>query len=462
MADKKQSEAEEIAALPQLGSEPRQTVEVKFEVKAGIGELVLMNDVPLSEDLGSGVWKARVGKGDYKLRWLADSGHDDEAYTVAVTAPECAAFNPPQLRTDKKGRARGHTTIRVCAPGGGGGGGALAVVAALLFAVSPATSQEAPLVTAPAPVLGATLRTVPAPVLYLTAGTEEKRARIEAEVASWSGGNSEFSRSHLVLAASAPLAGGDEPTVLADLRGLGGATTVSATLNGWTRGPLGTTQAIEDWCVDARDERRLAADFQCGEKPGSIFDAAKLPDLMMAEHDVVAGGELRLLWAVAAEVGRQTVNYLREDDFAPEVAETTPWSVEGKVGTLVNAAGGINLVSVGARWQRSFQVGSPADICTPVGTGGALRCRNRPVGAPAEERESVLDVQVRRFLNPRFAINPHLSYAIDGGATGFELPIYVVANADGALIAGMTPSWNSEDDRVRLTLFVGKAFEFGL
>lgn len=460
MANKKQSEAREAAALPQLGNEPRQTVEVTFEVTAGIGELVLMDDVPLANDMSTATWRARAGAGEYRLRWLADSGLEHEPYTIAVTAPECAAFEPPQLSTDKEGRARGHTRIRVCAPGGGGGG-ALAVLAALLLAASPAAGQEAALVTAPAPVLGATLRTVPAPVVYLAAGTEEKRARIEAEVAAWSAGGSGFSRSHLVLAASAPLASGDEPTVLADLRGLGGATTVSATLNGWTRGALGTTQAIEDWCLEARESRRLPADFQCGEKPGSVFDPAKLSDAMLAEHDVVAGGALRLLWAVAAEVGRQTVNYLREEDFSPDAEETTPWSIEGKIGTLVNAAGGINLVSVGARWQRSFEVGAPADICTPVGTGGALRCRNRPIGSPVESRASVLDAQVRRFLSRRLAINPHLSYAPDTGETGFELPVYVVANADGALIAGVTPSWNSEDEEVRLTLFVGKAFEFG-
>jgi len=466
MADDADLAKAEADALPQLGDGPEQTVEVKFEVKAGIAELVLLDDVPMSEQpTGSGVWRARVGKGDYGLRWLADSGHANEPYTIAVTAPECAAFKPPPLRTDKKGRARGQTKIRVCAPGKGGGGGALAIWTALLLAATPAGAQdarEAQLVTAPSPVAGAILRTVPAPTLYFTAGTEEKRARIEAEIGSWGAGTSGFSRSHLLLSASAPLAGGDEPTVLADLRGLGGATTVSLAMNGWVRGPLGKSEDIEAWCLDARSERRLPGDFQCGEAPGSVFDPAQLSESMLAEHDVIAGGALRFLWSVAGEVGRETVNYLQADNFQPNSAETTPWSVEGRIGTLLFAAGGINLVSAGARLQRSYAVGGAADICTPLGTGGALRCRNRPLGAPTEERETVLDFQLRRFITSKFAINPHLSHAVDGGVTGFELPLYVVANADGALIAGINPSWNNRDDEVRITLFVGKAFDFGL
>ncbi|HEX8452058.1 MAG TPA: hypothetical protein VF647_08175 [Longimicrobium sp.] len=455
MADQDKFTAAEAAeALPQLGGEPRQTVEVKFQVTAGLAELVLMDDVPLDRDAESGLWRARAGQGDYLLRWLADSGLDDEPYTLAVVGPECAAFKPPPLRTDKKGRARGLTTIRVCAPA--------AVLMSLWMAVHPATAQEGPLLTVPAPVAGATLRAVPAPTVYLTAATEEKRARIEAEVGKWSAGAGGFSRSHLVFSASAPLAEGEEPTILADLRGLGGATTASLALNGWVRDPVGRSADLQAWCLEARRHRRLPDTFQCGEVPGSILNPAKLSESMLAEHDVVAGGAFRFLWSIASEVGRETVNYLRADDFEPESEETMPWSVEGKFGTLVNAAGGVNLVSAGARWQQSFAVGAAADICTPVGTGGALRCRNRPIGAPAREREAVLDAQVRSFLTRRLAVNPHLSYGVNGGEIGIELPIYVVANSDGALIAGINPSWNSKTDRGRLSIFVGKAFDFGL
>lgn len=475
-----------IGGTPKFGNEPREELKVKFEVKQGIAEVVTLNDQPLRQSTDGKEWTGLVGAGVYVLRWIADSGLEDEPYTIEITAPEKDKWKPKKaMRTASDGHVDSYVTRQFGASGAkastpADSGTIIGFVALCLFfgtfssaaaqSVDSAYARVDP-VTRVAPP-GTTLTPIAdLAAIYLTAGATDKKVSVEAQVQSWMRGTDGIASRRLKLSGAAPLDEEASTTTLGDLRGPQAGTEVSATLSGFRRDEAGETASLLAWCQRSRTANQLPADFACGAQGEEPFDYAELSSLaasgkvrpeVFRTYRQLAGARLRNLWSLTGTIGRTKFNYFEENTFAHQSTDETPWSVEGTYGQLWRLLGGVNLVAAGLRYERSYKAGSKSNICVPLGSGGATQCRNQPVGAPAAGEAWVANVQARRFLSPRLAVNPKVSFRIDDEVIGLQMPIYFAGPADGGLIAGLLPSWNSEDDRFSLSLFVGKAFRFGI
>jgi hypothetical protein len=477
-----------LFGTPKFGKEPRKELKVTFEVQAGIGELVSINGHPLQRAADGKTWTALVGDGVYILEWVADTGIGGSEYNFEITAPTETKWKPdPKLRATKSGRIDTFMTIRIGPAGSGPQPLSSAIVGgfALLFLLagmpSSASGQTVnPLETAEqtriltggsAPPTATAVPIMDAAALYLTAGSAEKKVSVEAQVQSWVAGMDGIDSHRLVLSATAPLDEKSSSTTLGDLRGTSNGATVSATYAGFSR-TRGESSALRmAWCKSLVVQGKLPSNFACGDEPGAPFAQTRLEQL--AEQDPARYGELfatyergakqlRGVWSVTAEVGRSDYNYFQPGTLVHDTTVAIPWSVGGSWGRIARVLGGVNLISGGLRYEHTFTPGASTQICVPLATGGAEQCRTQPIGAPAEKHAWVADIQARRFLGSRLAINPKISLRVNDGVWGFQAPIYFAGPADGGLTAGALPSWNSEDEVFQLSVFVGKAFKFGL
>jgi hypothetical protein len=78
-----------------------------------------------------------------------------------------------------------------------------------------------------------------------------------------------------------------------------------------------------------------------------------------------------------------------------------------------------------------------------------------PVGAPARTDEDAIQLEVRKFLGLRLALNPKLSYEFNGRVMLGELALYFVPTADGRLTGGINGSYSTETHSATATLFLG-------
>jgi hypothetical protein len=478
-----------LFGTPKFGKEPREELKVTFEVPAGVGEVVSINGRPLQRAADGKTWNALVGKGVYILEWVADTGLGGTEYHIEITAPEALKWKPnPKLRATQSGRIDTFMTIRVGSAGTGpqpasampllGSIVLLFFLAGVPFSASAQTTdalQTAEHVTiltgGSAPPRTTAVPIVDAAALYLTAGSAEKKVSVEAQVQSWLTGMDGVESRRLVLSATAPLDEKSPSTTVGDLRGPSNGATVSATYAGFSR-RRGESSALRlAWCLGLVAQAKLPNDFSCGDKPGLPFDQTRLAQLAKSDparyselNAIYERGarELRGVWSVAAEVGRSDYNYFQAGTLVHDTTVAIPWSIGGSWGRITRAFGGINLISGGLRYEHTFTPGASTQICVPLDTAGVEECRTQPIGAPAEKHAWVADIQARRFLGARLAANPKISLRLNDGVWGIQVPIYFAGPADGGLTAGALPSWNSEDDQFQLSVFVGKAFKFGL
>lgn len=470
---------------PKIGKGPREELKVTFEVPAGVGQVVTFGERPLRRGADGKTWSGQVGNGVYVLRWIADTGIPGSEYTIEITAPDSVKWKPnPKLKSASDGRINSFMTVRIGPKGGGGAtpGSAsplIGVSILLLLSAMPvsAASQQIDLVEHH----GAAIANVAPPgaspgligdaaAIFLTAGTADKKVTVEGNVHSWAVGTDGMHAGQLTLSAIAPLSENSPTTTLGDLRGPANGTRVSGTLASFTRSSQ-TPGAVQiAWCLRLRADGKLPKDFACGAEGEGPFDNQVLDALVKAgkvEREVLetyrrGGGQLQSLWSLTAEVGRSEFNYFQLGTLQHDTTVAIPWSIGGSMGFLTRRLGGVTLFSGGLRYEHSSKPGSNTQLCLPLGTGGALQCRTQPIGAPTRKEAFIADVQARRFFGARFAVNPTVSLRLNDGVLGLQMPVYFAGSTDGGLIAGATPSWNSEDDKFQLSVFVGKAFKFGL
>jgi hypothetical protein len=111
--------------------------------------------------------------------------------------------------------------------------------------------------------------------------------------------------------------------------------------------------------------------------------------------------------------------------------------------------------------------GSAVEVCAPLGTSGAMRCRTTRLGAPTDPiSTTLLTLEGRRiFVGRNIGVNPRFSADLEEGTKVFEVPIYFLReqldaskNPIPSLNGGVSVGWHSENG-AEIRAFVGVAFK---
>jgi hypothetical protein len=166
----------------------------------------------------------------------------------------------------------------------------------------------------------------------------------------------------------------------------------------------------------------------------------------------------RWLWGGSAKLGYQEFSFVTATATSAQKSSETPWAA-GLWGA-VQPQGKPFLITLSAQYQRSFKEGDTAAMCPVAGPAGTSTiCVSGPLDAPRRITKRLVTAEARwRFSGVGLALA--VTRDLEADVTGVELPIYLVADKDGKLTAGLKAGWRSDTQRGSLALFVGKPFGF--
>ncbi|HEX8273283.1 MAG TPA: hypothetical protein VF615_11640 [Longimicrobiaceae bacterium] len=295
------------------------------------------------------------------------------------------------------------------------------------------------------------------PVFFLAGDADKLEARIRGGFALTQ--DPTFGRLYATLGLTAPLSGdADKPTIFGDLGGLAQGTKLSLSVTGqrWAWANSGPDDTA--WCRQKVRQGRAAQGVT--EQDCEDFNLTKVvgeDQGLEREYFLEVETNQPVLYEVSAWYQPTTMGYLDATTYLPAALERS----SGAVGASIGRFFGNHLWSLSYRYEVGYAEGPQAEVCTPLGGTGALRCRKAPLGEPQREEGSVGALQTRGYLRRNLAWNPRLVLRFRDDAWGIESPIYFVPGEAG-LVGGVTPSYDSLTDGWAFTVFFGKAFRVGL
>jgi hypothetical protein len=245
------------------------------------------------------------------------------------------------------------------------------------------------------------------------------------------------------LTLTAPVDQSTDEAVPLTLDGAGNGTTAELSYShlSWGAGPTEREQAAyEALCM------RVFRRATCKSSELTGADQERAEDLLHLRDAV-------WFWALKGSFGRNKFKYL-DDSLHSQSVYRNDWEGKGYVGRYL----GIGFLVASYSYGRGFSPGGPSrEICSPLGDGGALRCQDAVLGAPAKDSHSVATLELRRFLGRGLAVAPLIQRDFENDVTALLLPVYFIKNAEGALMGGARAGWRSDDKAFMLAVFIGSA-----
>jgi hypothetical protein len=110
------------------------------------------------------------------------------------------------------------------------------------------------------------------------------------------------------------------------------------------------------------------------------------------------------------------------------------------------------------RWEQAYRAQSTQNVCgpAPFGPPGTQTCANMVIGEPSTIARAVASVSGAWSVGGSGAARLTISRDLRNGVTGFDLPVWVIANAAGGLAGGVRFGYRTDAKQTTLTLFVSE------
>lgn len=312
--------------------------------------------------------------------------------------------------------------------------------------------------------------------LGATTDTSSVAVRLSRTV---SGGGPDFdSFTTLALTASAPLASSG-PSDLGTLDGFVNSSKLRFQFSRYIRrvsspsAQPGYAALVERFRVRCRARGGPAADCDSSIFRSDLFNtyAPELETEFIALGHMTPGPDPRVDWSahaygLEAAVGYRKFNYLLAQPARFEQQVRVPWSAKAFFSWLPDVRR--DSWTGALEYQRSFKEGTSGTICPANPTGVEQACLTGALGSPALTERLIASLEYRRLLRfgenaflPSIGLSAMFSYDTLNNNFGFDLPVYLAANADGQLTGGIRFGYRSNDnekDDYVLGVFVGTAF----
>jgi hypothetical protein len=303
--------------------------------------------------------------------------------------------------------------------------------------------------------------------IRIEAGTANSAVSIKISPTS---GDGIGSSSKFSLIASAPLAKGATDATLVTRQGLNSGTTLTAVLAGASLG--GTRVAKKetlDLCDPGKKLHNAYLSIKGNEPDKFLCDTGTMSSLAlqgkiteeeyMDFHASFFGPDAGVHgWSVALTGGYRDSAYF---DASTLVQSKRRQSMGGlsagysympiKATQLLAAALSVQAVVKDAK-------SSTACLQNPGGSSALLTCASGAIGPPKRQNTQVLDLEWRRKVADRYAFSLQLSHDFKEKVTTATLPVYLIGNKTDPLTGGVSLGWSSDDRKLSIGVFVGKAF----
>lgn len=281
----------------------------------------------------------------------------------------------------------------------------------------------------------------PDSVIELEASQENKKAAAQIGFG--------FGDLALIIRAETAFDEGTKEVQLANLDGLTRGTSASATAN-WT---------FWNPTADVNEQGKLCKEYQGTLTP----DKAK--EFHCSYGSLPTDGEWRSRWDDVVHYGTIGVFGLQVKanratyKFFDQLANVA--QKQSRSGYAASIGGGALLESgwyLGLKlaYERRYETGDKATVCTPLGAGPATQCGELYLAAPVRKSATIATAEFRKHFGERLAISPRLSRDFRADVTGVEIPVYFLRKPDEGLRGGVKVGWRSDNHEVTATVFIGE------
>ena len=295
----------------------------------------------------------------------------------------------------------------------------------------------------------------------LSATRDKTQVAVEIGLRSLQVARSEFFSSVKV---AGPIGEKDSEADLATLDGLANQATVALRVHLLTPSPdavFGAFFASGDQTSQVGDELFNLLSEALKKEGVTIADPTDLSTNDITEHrgailDALGFGRgIKLFDLEAKYAAPKTFEFRSPTDLTKATERHDGYSISASAGILPLRKA-FYFAGVTYRHEVEYKGKAEQQICTPLGTGGALQCSNLVLGAPAKKETHLGQVEMRRyFRNGTLAINPRYSYDFEGEVSGAELPFYFLRDETGRLNGGISVGWRSDTEEYVVSAFVG-------
>lgn len=164
------------------------------------------------------------------------------------------------------------------------------------------------------------------------------------------------------------------------------------------------------------------------------------------------------LWSagVRLKAGSTSFDYFLDTNLAEKQSTS---KTNTSIGAYLNYVHQRHLIGLGYSRVSNYTGGRKTQVCTPLGTTGALDCSEKVLGAPTRDEPDLLSLEWRYLIAPaKLAISPIVEYDLDEHEWAARVPVYGAVNKEGDLVGGLSINWDSEEDDVEAVVFFGKKF----
>jgi hypothetical protein len=256
----------------------------------------------------------------------------------------------------------------------------------------------------------------------------------------------------------APLGEGDAEAEPIDMDGLGRSAVVDAGFRFLAWNPRLDADAAAEVEEEYRRRHPPSSSIAGRERrsdPVTLLMLRDEPDLRRRFLEAVEWGSAYFA-ACRVKIGREGFTWAGAD--LREISEQkTHKAAEAAAGVLTPRWGyfGINL-----EYQAFFDGAAATELILPYGQdGNAWRIEKIALRTPSRRERLKIQVEHRKSLTDRVAINPKLSYFPGERVLLAELPVYLFRNPDEGLNGGVNLSWTSKSGgRFGMGIFIGTSF----
>ena len=118
----------------------------------------------------------------------------------------------------------------------------------------------------------------------------------------------------------------------------------------------------------------------------------------------------------------------------------------------------VQVIRLGYRHEETYNPANSQSVCVPanLGVAGALTCTSLVVGPPSHSRKNIVDGEYRAAFAKFISASVGVSYNVDRGVTGIDIPVWMIPDASGSFGGGVRFGYRSDSHKhPTLSIFVG-------
>ncbi|WP_156895809.1 hypothetical protein [Massilia putida] len=268
------------------------------------------------------------------------------------------------------------------------------------------------------------------------------------------------------LSAEAPIGKTDSPHRLFSVDGFENATAIGVSYMRFQTGVSpGNLSKLTEYC----NKMRSAAEKSVSLPPGT--DAKKLEctatnfakylssDLYQEARASMPGPTPGgVLWGAALKYGRQNSTFYDATTLSKNEVHNNPWSASLYAGWNPSSVALPQFYVLKVTRKQDYKDLDQSVRCPALATSTTIACVTGSIGMPKSQASTLFGLEGRILIGSSVGISPSVTRDKNVHKTTIDFPVYLLANKDSALSGGFGVSWDSQDKKTTLGLFVGAPF----